>query len=146
MTSSLFPVHDFILGFTTTSISLPNLVHVALDDKELGIHKRNSRTSYPLVVPPLTPPDPSLPTPELAWEAFYPKGSINPTAPIPGGFGFYLSGPPSFAEGITRANEVIFSYRMMLEPGWDWARGGKLPGICERAQFRHNNTNNPTYL
>jgi hypothetical protein len=28
------------------------------------------------------------------------------------------------------ADEVWLSYRMLFEPGWEWARGGKLPGLA----------------
>jgi hypothetical protein len=129
--SHLFPV-EFCTGFTTSSVSLPNLVHLALDDNKLGVHKQNARISHSVVVPPAPISfKPSLPPPPFAWEASYPKGSINPSAPIPGGFGFYLSGPQYFADGVLHASEVVFSYRVMLEQGWDWVRGGKLPGICE---------------
>src|ERR1700733_8118376 len=128
---ALIPVNNFRTGFTTSSIELPNLIHVPLDDKLLGIHKSTVKLTHPVVVPP-TPIslDPILPPPPLAWEANYPKGSINPKGSPPGGFGFYLSGPPTFAESVSHANEVVFSYRMMLEPDWEWVRGGKLPGIC----------------
>ncbi|TFK65183.1 hypothetical protein BDN72DRAFT_845832 [Pluteus cervinus] len=72
----------------------------------------------------------SVPLPKEAWEAFYPKGSINPNAPLPGGFSFYLSGPTAFANALSDgATEVILSYRVMLETEWEWVKGGKLPGI-----------------
>ncbi|KAJ7868274.1 polysaccharide lyase family 14 protein, partial [Mycena leptocephala] len=81
----------FQSGFTACpSLMLPEIQPVT------------SRTNHPLVVPPApAASDADWPAPSLAWEAFYPKGSINPSAPIPGGFGFYLSGPPA--------------YRMMLQ-------------------------------
>jgi hypothetical protein len=134
--SHLIPVDTFQSGFT----ACPSLLHekinsVPLEDSKLGVHKVTSRTSHPLVVPP--PPTASSsritdwPAPSLAWEAFYPKGSINPSAPIPGGFGFYLSGPPAFASKLeSGATHVVLSYRMMMQEGWEWVKGGKLPGIC----------------
>jgi hypothetical protein len=131
VSTHLFPVQHFLNGFTSSPVHLPHLVHVSLEDDELGIHKRTKRTKYPLVVPPLAPAvDPSVPPPGLAWEAFYPEGSIDPKGDRPGGFGFYLSGPPGFSERLADANEVVFSYRMMLQEGWEWMKGGKLPGIC----------------
>ena len=132
--SHLIPIEDFQSGFTTCSaLRLDKVIYVPLNDNELGVHKISSRTSHKLVTPPPINPDLSgLPSPTLAWEAFYPKGSINPSAPIPGGFGLYLSGPTSFAECLNDgAQEVVLSYRMMLEDGWEWVKGGKLPGICE---------------
>ncbi|KAJ3731567.1 hypothetical protein DFJ43DRAFT_1079557 [Lentinula guzmanii] len=139
----LVPVPHFQYGFSTstsanTSLSLSI---VNLSDKALGVHKISSRTAHPLVSPPsLNTPTRSLechdlPPPILAWEAFYPKGSINPSAAIPGGFGFYLNGPKEFSDILhgskssTGANEIVMSYRMMLQSDWEWVKGGKLPGV-----------------
>jgi len=60
---------------------------------------------------------------------FFPEGSINPSGTIPGGFGFYLSGPSNFAKRLESATEALFSYRVMFEEGWEWMKGGKLPGL-----------------
>ncbi|KAG6848783.1 hypothetical protein C0991_012502, partial [Blastosporella zonata] len=93
----------------------------------------SSRTTHHLVTPPnpIHESDYGQDAPQEAWEAFYPKGSINPNAEIPGGFGFYLTGPSEFAEKLAHgAREVVFGYRMMLQPGWEWVKGGKLPGVC----------------
>jgi hypothetical protein len=38
--------------------------------------------------------------------SFYPKGSINPSADILGGFSFYLSGPPEFADRFWSSDEL----------------------------------------
>ncbi|KAK0501344.1 hypothetical protein EDD18DRAFT_1306945 [Armillaria luteobubalina] len=121
-------------GFTSSSLLAKssgndNIKHVPLDDSALGVHKVFNRTSHNVVSPPV----PSHPNPddgeqpEEAWEAFYPRGSINPSASIVGGFGFYVAGPAGFLNGTV--NEAIVSYRVMFESGWEWARGGKLPGI-----------------
>src|ERR1700753_763748 len=96
----LIPIDTFQSGFSACpSLTRTNVEIVSLEDEALGVHKVTSRngTKHTLVVPPpaaITRPDVMIPDPPLAWEAFYPKGSINPTAPIPGGFGFYLAGPP----------------------------------------------------
>jgi hypothetical protein len=127
--SHLIPVSEFVSGFTTsTHIYHEKLQHITLADKELGVHKVTSSTMHRLVKPP---PTSTSNAPSSAWEAVYPKGSINPSAPIPGGFGFYLSGPTMFAKRLETASEVIFSYRMMLQDGWEWVKGGKLPGVCK---------------
>ena len=129
---NLFPLSQFQFGFTTSSEKLRGIENVRLDDQQLGVHKSSSRTAHRLVTPPVTVTSAqSLPPPEKAWEALYPKGSINPKASIPGGFGFYLSGPRPFSDKLADAREVTFSYRLMLEEGWEWVKGGKLPGICE---------------
>jgi hypothetical protein len=130
--SHLIPVDTFQSGFTACpSLMLPEIQPVTLKDSDLGVHKVTSRTNHSLVVPPAAAAasDADWPAPSLAWEAFYPKGSINPSAPIPGGFGFYLS--PAFSSRLeSGATHVILSYRMMLQGDWEWVKGGKLPGIC----------------
>ncbi|KAJ6624152.1 hypothetical protein B0H10DRAFT_2174541 [Mycena sp. CBHHK59/15] len=135
--SHLIPVDGFQLGFTSCpSLMLEQIERVELGDKELGVHKVTSRTKHLLVAPPppasvaSTSGNASWPAPSLAWEAFYPRGSLNPSAPIPGGFGFYLSGPAAFASRLeVGATHALISYRMMLQSDWEWVKGGKLPGI-----------------
>ncbi|KAG7444918.1 uncharacterized protein BT62DRAFT_198879 [Guyanagaster necrorhizus] len=121
-------------GFTSSS-SLArssgnaNMKYVPLDDSALGVHKVFNRTSHNVV----SPPAPSRPNPddgehpEKAWEAVYPHGSINPSASVVGGFSFYVAGPAGFLDGAVK--EAIMGYRVMFQPGWEWAKGGKLPGI-----------------
>lgn len=131
MVHGLIPVEFYKSGFTTSQDMKKDgrIVTVALNDSALGVHKIYSRTSHNLVVPPKPYGSSDLPPPAKAWEAFYPKGSINPGSTNPGGFGFYLSGPASFAKQLQDgAKEVIISYRMMLQKDWQWVKGGKLPG------------------
>ncbi|KAG6901269.1 hypothetical protein C0995_014358 [Termitomyces sp. Mi166 len=130
----LLPVDKFKQAFTTSDYykHYPSIQNVPLNDEALGVHKVSSRTTHKLVTPP-----PSLHesthghgAPEIAWEAFYPKGSINPASESPGGFGFHLSGPKEFAVALAHgATEAVFGYRMMLQPDWEWVKGGKLPGV-----------------
>jgi hypothetical protein len=132
----LVPVDKFQSGFTVCdSLEIAGIESTDLDDSKLGVHKVTSRTSHRVVVPPLPVETVTSSTdgglPAVAWEAFYPKGSINPSAPIPGGFGFYCSGTADFASALQAgATNVIVSYRMMLQSDWEWVKGGKLPGIC----------------
>ena len=136
--SPLIPIPAFLTGFTTcTSINDKRIQILTLDDQSLGVHRISQHTTHSTTIPP-SPHSPSpsscsshIPPPDVAWEAYYPKGSINPTAPIPGGFSFYLSGPPFFSEALQGAKEVVMSYRMMLSEEWDWVKGGKLPGVCK---------------
>ncbi|KAJ6504705.1 hypothetical protein C8R47DRAFT_1245747, partial [Mycena vitilis] len=142
--SHLIPVDAFRSGFTACpSLVVRNVKQVALTDSDLGVHKVTSRTNHPLVPPPPSDSehsDADWPNPSLAWEAFYPQGSINPSAPIPGGFGFYLSGPSAFSSKLeSGATHVVLSYRMMLQSGWEWVKGGlKSPGICELSALFNN--------
>jgi hypothetical protein len=134
--------HDnFEFGFTTCKyIQHPKIQLFELNDHQLGVHKVSSRTTHEVVQPPnstLTNLG-GLPSPEAAWEAFYPEGSISPSANIPGGFSFYLSGPQEFADRLETASEVVLSYRMMLQDGWEWKKGGKLPGVCKYHAYPAN--------
>ena len=126
--------YDFEFGFTTCKhIQHPKIQLFKLDDHQLGVHKVSSRTTHKVVQPPnpISANVEDLPSPETAWEAFYPEGSTNPSADISGGFSFYLSGPQEFADRLETASEVVMSYRMMLQDGWEWKKGGKLPGVCK---------------
>ena len=93
-----------------------------------------SSTSHKLTIPPVPVPGGDATT--SAWEAIFPEGSINPgnkTSPH-GGFGFYLRGPIHFADALKeldRHGEVVFGYSVLFEEGFDFVKGGKLPGICK---------------
>lgn len=43
-----------------------------------------------------------------------------------------MKGPKAFEQTIERqeAIEVICGYEVMFEKGFQWVKGGKLPGIC----------------
>lgn len=130
--SWLFPISTYECGFTTkqSNSNLERIAHVALSDKSLGVHKSSARLLHKLVKPPAPCSSLDNDTPPCqAWEAFFPKGSINPSATIPGGFGFYLSGPSEFADRLESATEAMFSYKLMLQEDWEWVKGGKLPGM-----------------
>lgn len=119
---------------TVETQAAPALKLIALSDSALGVHRAQSNLPRPLVKPPspVGPTNNALPAPKSAYQATYPKGSINPTATIPGGFGFYLSGEQSFTSKLkgSAPKEVVMSYRLMLEKGFQFQKGGKLPGIC----------------
>jgi len=132
----LFPVHNsrIVLGFTTRPlINIPSVNRVALADDALGVHKVSSATAHAIVRPPVPPADGSG---ELAWEALFRAGSINPGNKLAphGGFSFYAHGPAEFSQKLRseKPKEVIMSYKVMFENGFQWAKGGKLPGICEQ--------------
>ncbi|KAH9856817.1 hypothetical protein C2E23DRAFT_749919 [Lenzites betulinus] len=126
------PESRILLGFTTSTLVTSPLVSVvALSDKSLGVHKVSSKTTHNLVRPPVpVNNDPA----QTAWEAVYAEGSTNPgnkTAP-PGGLGFYLRGPPDFVSALADPpinTEVVLGYDVLLEDGFDFVKGGKLPGI-----------------
>ncbi|EIW80200.1 polysaccharide lyase family 14 protein [Coniophora puteana RWD-64-598 SS2] len=136
--SHLFPITHFKTGFTTcASVSHPSLTSVPLTDDALGVHKAFS-LPHELVAPPSSP-DPSYPeagttpdgapAPGTAWQARYPKGSINPRSDREGGSVFYIAGPPDFAKALEESREALISYRVLLDAEWEWVRGGKMPGM-----------------
>ncbi|KDQ56220.1 polysaccharide lyase family 14 protein [Jaapia argillacea MUCL 33604] len=119
------------LGFTTSESLksyFPQLDLVKLSDPSLNVHKISSRTTHNLVAPPSSS-FPHIDDPTEAWEALYPQGSVNPANTIPGGFGFYLSGANEFRSRLRTSKEVLMSYGVMFQEGWEWVKGGKLPGI-----------------
>ncbi|KAI0667039.1 hypothetical protein C8Q78DRAFT_1056133 [Trametes maxima] len=127
------PESRILVGFTTsTLVTTPPGVVVPLSDKELGVHKVTSATTHQRVRPPVPVGGDAA---VFAWEAFYPEGSINPgnKAAPPGGFGFYLGGPPPFAGALndlgTTSGEVVMSYDVLLEDNFAFRKGGKLPGL-----------------
>jgi hypothetical protein len=126
---ALFPI-PFREGFTTssshssnpclTSISLETLLHSAT-------HKTTSSPPYPIITKDS----------KDACRAFYPKGSINPQGDVKGGFGMYVRAPDegSWREKMANAKEVMWSYRVMFQKEFGWAKGGKIPGVCACLTF-----------
>jgi len=68
------------------------------------------------------------PNPKSAMEAVYAQGSWDLHRGTDGGFSFYAPGPEHV--DLTLAKEATFGYSVMFEEGWEWNRGGKLPGFC----------------
>lgn len=119
--SHLFPC-AVRFGFTSaprsaTTLDGRRLAHVPLSDAALNVAKETKGTSHEVVDdPPLTNPG------SRAWRAVYPEGSINPnnkTAPK-GGFGFYIGGPGGDV-AFEGAREILLSYAVYFEPGFDFA-------------------------
>jgi hypothetical protein len=134
-TNALFPVppSHIISGFTASpAINIPRIAHVTLADTALGVHKVSSRFTHHVVAPPAAHTDAAHTS---AWEAVFVAGSIAPGNKDlpPGGFGFYMHGPPAFRAELAKrkdGQEVITAYEVLFEDGWEWQKGGKLPGIC----------------
>lgn len=54
----------------------------------------------------------------------YPKDSIDPKAATQGGVGFYAA-----PLDLSAANNVSLTYQVFFPADFQWAKGGKLPGI-----------------
>ena len=64
----------------------------------------------------------------ISLEGFYPNGSFTFTHTPRGGFSFYAPGPEDV--DLTTAKEATFAYTVLFAEGFDWVKGGKLPGFC----------------
>lgn len=62
-----------------------------------------------------------------AMKAHYPKGSYNFQHEPRGGFSFYAPGPSDV--DLTTAKEATFGYSVFFPKGFEFQKGGKLPGI-----------------
>jgi hypothetical protein len=123
LSESLFPPqYAYANGFTTASgVSVPGVSTVTLADKTLNVIKVSSGLTHDVVQQ----------SGKTAWEAFYPAGSYNPSATPRGGFGFYLNGTNDFRGQVQAgATEVMLGYSIMFQNGWQWVKGGKIPGGC----------------
>lgn len=72
----------------------------------------------------------TAPDGKKAIKATYPKGSYRlGLSGHEGGLLFYSGGPSNV--DLTTAKEATFGYSVMFENGFDWNKGGKLPGFCK---------------
>ena len=120
----LFPSeYTYENGFTTASgVSVPGISTVALADKTLNVVKVAANMTHNVVQQ----------SGKTAWEAFYPQGSYKPSASPRGGFSFYSGGTNGFKGAIQAgAKEVVLGYSVMFQDGWQWVKGGKVPGGCK---------------
>jgi len=62
-----------------------------------------------------------------SMQAHYPKGSFTFGNDPQGGFSFYAPGPASV--NLTTAKEATFGYSVFFQEGFDWVKGGTLPGL-----------------
>ncbi|EMD34310.1 polysaccharide lyase family 14 protein [Gelatoporia subvermispora B] len=69
----------------------------------------------------------AAPDGKQSMQAHYPAGSYNFQHDPQGGFSFYATGPDSV--NLTSAKEVTFAYSVYFPEGYQFVKGGKLPGI-----------------
>ncbi|KZO90376.1 polysaccharide lyase family 14 protein [Calocera viscosa TUFC12733] len=126
LAKSLFPVQPFRSAWSTSApfTNAPeNVNFVELNDESL----RSTKIASSTLRHTLVPAPPGLSNEEHAFRADYPKGSINPQGPVKGGFSFYAPGP--MQHELEGAKEVILSYAVMFQDGFQFRKGGKLPGL-----------------
>lgn len=61
---------------------------------------------------------------EAGFRVLYPKGSSAPSDSVEGGAGFY-----SRFDELAGAERACLRYKVRFEPGFDFVKGGKLPGL-----------------
>ncbi|KAI1791570.1 hypothetical protein LXA43DRAFT_888956 [Ganoderma leucocontextum] len=69
----------------------------------------------------------TAPDGKLSMRAIYPEGSYTFTNDPQGGFSFYAPGPANV--NLTTAKEATFSYDVYFPSGFEFVKGGKLPGL-----------------
>lgn len=74
------------------------------------------------------PPAQSAPDGSWALQASYPAGTVKYSSATGHGYSFYSKGEKSGVD-VTSATEVLFSYAVYFSSGFDFVRGGKLPGL-----------------
>ncbi|KZV85428.1 hypothetical protein EXIGLDRAFT_623077 [Exidia glandulosa HHB12029] len=96
---------------------------VKLDNTVLGVTKILHDLDFSVVTAPG-----SAPNGTSAWLATYPKGSYNPTGEPRGGIGFYFPGPAGHDWSDASTTQIMFSYAVYFPTGFQFVKGGKLPG------------------
>ena len=113
--SQLFPVQQLAEWSTSTASTDPLII----SDSTFGSHHILSSLSRDVV---------TAPDGVRSMKAHYPKGSYTFGHDPQGGFSFYGPGPPNV--DLTTAKEATFAYSVYFPSGFDFAKGGKLPGGC----------------
>lgn len=114
--SALFPLGQTSKSWTTSPES-PN----ALSISEATLQPFQVARSNPYAIS-------KAPDGRNALRARFNKGSYKLNDSPTGGFSFYASGPENV--DLTNAKEATFGYRVFFPNGFDFNRGGKLPGFC----------------
>jgi hypothetical protein len=112
---ALFPVSDMKASWTTSPLASDPL---PLSDSTLKPTNLLSALPHPYV---------NAPDGKRAMKAHYPQGSYTFTHQPQGGISFYAPG----AIDLTTAKEATFGYSVYFEDGFDFQKGGKLPGLCK---------------
>lgn len=116
VSNSLFPVSPQ-LSHWTTSTSISGALPLA--DSTFRPHNQITALQHPYV---------NAPDGKLSMQAYYPAGSYNFQNSPQGGFSFYAPGPASV--DLTTAKEVTFGYTAYFPAGFNFVKGGKVPGLC----------------
>ncbi|KAL7282902.1 hypothetical protein ACG7TL_002318 [Trametes sanguinea] len=115
ISSPLFPVSPQT-SYWTTDPDLPS--PSPLSDATFRPHNQITALAHPYV---------NAPDGRLSMKAHFPAGSYTFTHTPQGGFSFYAPGPASV--DLTTAKEATLGYTVYFPSGFDFVKGGKLPGL-----------------
>jgi len=113
--SNLFPVQPVISSWTTSQASDHAL---PLSDDTLHPFKVAHGVTHNYT---------NAPDGVYSMKAHYPAGSYNFEGTPRGGFSFYAPGPDSL--DMTTAKEITYGYTVLFPQGFNFVKGGKLPGL-----------------
>lgn len=113
--AALVPIGGIQTWSTSSSAPKP----LALSDATFRLTDLLSALPHPYV---------NAPDGEMSLKATYPEGSYNFQHQPLGGLSFYAPGPANV--DLTTAKEITFGYSVYFEEGFEFNKGGKLPGIC----------------
>lgn len=116
VSSPLLPISPQV-SYWTTSTTLSGALPLA--DSTFRPHNQISALTHSYV---------DAPDGRLSMQAIYPEGSYTFSHDPQGGFSFYAPGPASV--DLTTAKEATFGYTAYFPSGFDFVKGGKVPGLC----------------
>ncbi|KAG2008452.1 alginate lyase [Coprinopsis cinerea AmutBmut pab1-1] len=112
---TLFPLSQ---GVASWSVS--NKVRGSLELTKKNLNAKKVASGLPLNITTGPNKKPSL-------RVGYPKGSYRLDVEPRGGISFYTNGPKGF--NLTNAKEATFGYSVYFPKGFEFVKGGKLPGL-----------------
>ncbi|KAF9648354.1 hypothetical protein BDM02DRAFT_3115530 [Thelephora ganbajun] len=124
LTRELYPVRPTIEGWTTSGIF--ERAHPIDDETFRSVMILSNTTRRVLKAPDGI----------TSLEGFYPNRSYTFTHTPRGGFSFYAPGPEDV--DLTTAREATFAYTVLFPDGFEWVKGGKLPGFFGGTDFNNS--------
>ncbi|CAL1703287.1 unnamed protein product [Somion occarium] len=116
LSSHLLPVSPQLAYWTTSSIS--GAAVSPLSDATFRPHNIITALPHDYV---------NAPDGKRSMKAHFPKGSYTFSHSPQGGFSFYAPGPANV--DLTTAKEATFGYTAYFPSGFDFVKGGKVPGL-----------------
>jgi len=117
---------------TGNTSSGDSIFPVSVKDSWTTVEGRSGALSFDAALKPLTagklPPSIAAPDGSTALQASYPANTVKYSSSTGAGFSFYTLGAHNSVD-VTTATEVLFTYSVYFSDGFDFVKGGKLPGL-----------------